>query len=527
MSYFTWMRQIDAKFGGGVKRLKAAAMVQSPLSKTALCTDSKVILMSDWKAIIGLEVHAELMTKSKMFSNCPVVDSVEAAPNTAVDPVSLGLPGTLPVINFQAVEYAMMVGLALNCEIPPVNQFARKSYFYPDLPKGYQISQYDRPLCINGAIDVDLADGTSKRIRIRRAHLEEDTGKLVHVDGGSLVDYNRAGVPLLEIVTEPDINTAEEAEAYARKLRAILQYLGVNNGDMSKGVLRLEANISVQHKDDTGYRTRTEVKNLNSIRSLYRAIEYETQRQIKAWEKGEGVRQATMGWDEQRQRTVVQRYKESADEYRYFPEPDLPIVEVSREWVADVRARLPELPDAKRDRFMRELGLSQYDASQLVSEQNVAHYYEDAIATGANAKTTANLMLGNLFSLMNRDGIERESIGETKISAQQFGALVKLLDAGTINRPTAVTVLNTMWESGQDADVIVREQGLAQISDTSVIEAAIAQALADNGDVVQRYLNGEDKLFGPLMGSVMKALKGQGNPQLVREIMMRQLAEKK
>ena len=314
--------------------------------------------MSEWTPIIGLEIHAELLTKSKMFSSCPVVDSVTAPPNTAVDPVSLGLPGTLPVINMEAVEMAMQVGLALNCDIPPVNQFARKSYFYPDLPKGYQISQYDRPLNVNGYLDIDLSDGTTKRIRIRRAHLEEDTGKSVHVDNYSLIDYNRAGVPLLEIVTEPDINSAEEAEAFARKLRSILQYLGVNDGDMSKGVMRVEPNISVKHRDDTGYRTRTEVKNLNSIRSLYRSIEYEVARQIKAWESGEGVRQATMGWDEVRQRTVVQRFKESAEEYRYFPEPDLPILEVSREWIERVRVRLPELPDAKRDRFTRDFGLS-------------------------------------------------------------------------------------------------------------------------------------------------------------------------
>ena len=479
--------------------------------------------MSEWKAIIGLETHAELMTESKMFSSAPVVDSVEAAPNSAVDPLSLGLPGTLPVINFKAMEYAMMVGLALNCEIPRINQFARKSYFYPDLPKGYQISQYDRPLCAAGTLGIDLADGSTRTIRIRRAHLEEDTGKLTHVAGGSLVDYNRAGVPLLEIVTEPDIHSSEEAEAFARKLRAILQYLGVNNGDMSKGVLRFEANVSVMHHDDTGYRTRTEVKNLNSIRSMVRAIDYEVARQIKAWEHGEGVRQATMGWDEANQRTVVQRYKESADEYRYFPEPDLPIVEVSREWVADVRARLPELPDAKRDRFTAAFGLPHYDAAQLVAEQQVAHYYEDAVATGANPKTTANLLLGNLFSLMNRDDIEREAIAETKVPAVNLGKLVQILEAGTINRATALTVLNEMWDSGQDGETIVREKGLAQISDTGAIEAAVAAALADNDAVVQRYIAGEEKVFGALMGSVMKALKGQGNPQLIRETMMKQL----
>ncbi len=483
--------------------------------------------MSDWIAVVGLEVHAELNTQSKMFSSCPVVDSVIAPPNTAVDPVSLGLPGTLPVINLQAVEYAMMVGLALHCHIPPVNQFARKSYFYPDLPKGYQISQYDRPLCVNGYVDVDLADGSSAHIRVRRAHLEEDTGKLTHIAGGSLVDYNRAGVPLLEIVTEPDIHTAEQAEAYARKLRAVLQYLGVNSGDMSKGVLRLEANISVMHRDDTGYRTRTEVKNLNSIRSMVRAIEYETGRQIKAWESGEGVRQATMGWDENRQRTTIQRYKESADEYRYFPEPDLPILEVSREWVEEVRAQLPELPDDKRSRFVNELGLSQYDAGQLVAEQTVARYFEDVLAAGANAKSAANMLLGSLFTLMNKDGIEREAIATTKVSAAQLAALVRLADDGTINRATAASVLTEMWETGAEPAQIVRDKGLAQISDTSVIEAAIAQALADNDAVVMRYLGGEDKLFGPLMGTVMKSLKGQGNPQMIKEIMTRQLEAKR
>lgn len=478
--------------------------------------------MSDWKPIIGLEIHAELLTKSKMFSDCPVVDSVTAAPNSAVDPVSLGLPGTLPVINMQAVEYAMMVGLALNCEIPPVNQFARKSYFYPDLPKGYQISQYDRPLCINGWVDIELSNGETKRIRIRRAHLEEDTGKLTHMNDDSLVDYNRAGVPLLEIVTEPDIHSAEEAEIYARKLRSILQYLGVNSGDMSKGVLRLEANVSVMHKDDTGFRTRTEVKNLNSIRSLYRSIDYEIARQIKAWENGDGVRQATMGWDENRQRTVVQRYKESADEYRYFPEPDLPILEISREWVEQVRGKLPELPDAKRERFMTEMGLSHYDANIITIEQAVAHYYEGALATGGQAKTTANLLIGNLFGLCNRDGLEREDI-PTRISAENLARLARLVDAGTINKNTAATLVVEMWDTGGDPERIVQEKGMAQVSDTAEVSAAVDEALAAAGDLVARYAAGEDKLFGPIMGKVMGALKGRGNPQVVKELLAQKL----
>lgn len=483
--------------------------------------------MSEWKPIIGLEVHAELLTQSKMFSACPVVDSVEAAPNTAVDPVSLGLPGTLPVINMQAVEYALMVGLALNCEIPHINQFARKSYFYPDLPKGYQISQYDRPLAINGYVDIDLADGSTKRIRVRRAHLEEDTGKLVHVMGGSLVDYNRAGVPLLEIVTEPDINSAEEAEAYARKLRAILQYLGVNNGDMSKGVLRVEANISVLHKDDSEYRTRTEVKNLNSIRSMYRAIEYEVERQSKAWESGEGVKQATMGWDEQKQRTVVQRYKERADEYRYFPEPDLPIVEISREWVENVRGKLPELPEAKRQRFVDSFDLSDYEARVLVTEQAIAHYYESVVASGANAKAAASWILGGLFTIMNASNVAREDIEHTKISASQFAELVKLVSDGAINKGTATTVLSEMWETGTDPSRIVQEKGLAQVSDTSLIGETIARILGENDKMVQDYLGGKDKLFGALVGMCMKALRGQGNPQIVTEILKQQIDAKR
>jgi aspartyl-tRNA(Asn)/glutamyl-tRNA(Gln) amidotransferase subunit B len=479
--------------------------------------------MSDWTPIVGLEIHAELLTQTKMFSACPVVDSVTAPPNTAVDPVSLGLPGTLPVINRTAMEMALRVGLALGCEIPPVNQFARKSYFYPDLPKGYQISQYDRPLAINGALEIDLSDGTTARIRIRRAHLEEDTGKSTHTGMGSLIDYNRAGVPLLEIVTEPDIHSAEAAEAFARKLRAILQYLGVNDGDMSKGVMRIEPNISVRHKDDTGYRTRTEVKNLNSIRSLYRSIEYETARHIKAWESGEGVRQATMGWDEVRQRTVVQRYKESAEEYRYFPEPDLPIIEVSRAWVDELRAQLPELPDAKRARFERELGLGRQDASVLTADRATADYYESALATGANAKSAANWMTGALFSLLNAQNIDRADLGALKMQPAQFGALVKLVDSGAINKATGVTVLTEMAETGKDAEAIVEAKGLAQISDTAVVEAAIAQVLADHEAWVQDWLGGKEKVFGALMGKVMAALKGQGNPAVVKDLLAKAL----
>ncbi|MCU0497738.1 MAG: Asp-tRNA(Asn)/Glu-tRNA(Gln) amidotransferase subunit GatB [Anaerolineae bacterium] len=481
----------------------------------------------DWTPIIGLEVHAELMTESKMFSACAVVDSVEAEPNTAVDPLSLGMPGTLPVVNLQAVEYGLMVGLALHCEIPPINQFARKSYFYPDLPKGYQISQYDRPLAVRGFIDIDLPDGSSKRIHVTRAHLEEDTGKLTHLgDGSSLVDYNRAGVPLLEIVSDPDIRSAEEAEAYARKLRAILQYLGVNHGDMSKGVLRFEANVSVMHKDDTQFRQRTEIKNLNSIRSMFRAIEYEVERQIKLYEKGDRVKSATLGWDENKGQIIIQRYKERADEYRYFPEPDLPILEISREWVEQVRAKLPELPDAKRQRF-ESLGLSAYDARVLTFSQPVSHYYEAVLNAGADAKLAANWITSTLFGIMNKAGLDREQIDAIKVTPNALAELIGLVSSKTINNNTAVKVLGMTFESGENPKAIVEREGLAQVSDTGAIRAAVEQVLNENAALVQRYLGGEEKLLQALFGNTMKALKGQGDPQLIREILNQAIEAKR
>jgi len=482
--------------------------------------------MSDWMTIVGLEVHAEMLTQSKMFSACPVVDSVTAPANTAVDPLSLGLPGTLPVINQQAMEYGLMVGLALNCEIPTFNQFARKNYFYPDLPKGYQISQYEYPLAVNGHLDIELEDGSTKRIAIRRAHMEEDTGKLTHIMGGSLVDYNRAGVPLLEIVTEPDIRSSAEAEAYARKLRAILQYLGVNHGDMSKGVLRFEANVSVMHKDDTEFRQRTEIKNLNTIRGMMRAIDAEVQRQIRLYEKGETIKSATLGWDEANGKIIIQRYKERPDEYRYFPEPDLPIVEMSREWVERVRGELPELPDARRARYVA-LGLTPYDAKVLTLDRATAAFYEAVLSAGVNAKTAANWITGSLFSLFNDKKVDRETISETNITAAKFAGLIRLVEAGTINAATAKEVLGVLWETGEDPAAIVESRGLGQVSDTGVIAEKVAAALVQNEATVLRYLGGEDRLFNALFGSVMKELKGKGAPDTIRQVLQEQLDAKK
>lgn len=479
--------------------------------------------MTTYEPVIGLEVHAELETRSKMFCACAVVDSTTADPNRTVCPVCLGMPGVLPVINRQAVEYGLMVGLALHCEIPPFNQFARKSYFYPDLPKGYQISQYEYPLAVNGWLEIDLPGGVTRRIRVRRAHLEEDTGKLTHVDGHSLVDLNRAGVPLLEIVSEADLRSADEAEAYARKLRAILQYLGVNSGDMSKGVLRFEANVSVRPVGSDELRTRTEIKNLNSIRSLSRATAYEIERQIAVWESGGQVRQATMGWDETRQVTVVQRVKESADDYRYFPEPDLPALEISREWVEAVRARLPELPDAKRERFTKELGLTPYDAAVLVADRAVAEYFEAAVAAGGDPKQVANYITGDLFRHMNAEGREREDIGTIKVTPTALAALVSLVQAGTINHGAAKKLLATLYEQGGDPARLVEEHGLAQVSDESVLAGAVAAALDENPDEVARYLAGEEKLIQFLMGKVMRAMRGKADPQVVQRLLAEQL----
>jgi len=485
------------------------------------------VSVTTYEGVIGLEVHAEIMTASKMFCGCPVVDSTSAEQNTAVCPICLGLPGTLPVLNRQAVEFGIRVGLALNCTIPPFNQFARKSYFYPDLPKGYQISQYEYPIAVNGWLDVDLPDGSTRRIRIRRAHLEEDAGKLTHVDGASLVDLNRAGVPLLEIVSEADMRTAEEAEAYIRKLRAILQYLGVNSGDMSKGVLRIEPNISVRPVGSDEFRTRTEVKNLNSVRALARATAYEIERQIDLYESGGEVRQATLGWDEARQVTVLQRVKESADDYRYFPEPDLPVVEISLEWIERVRAGLPELPDAKRERFMQEFGLSRYDASVLTADRAVADYYEAALATGADPKQVANYLTGDVFRQMNLEGRERDDIGAIRLTPQALGGLVKLVQDGVIHHGMAKKLLETLYEQGGDPAALVAAQGLAQVSDEGAIGAVVARVLDAHPDEVARYHAGEEKVAKFLMGAAMRELRGKGDPAVVQRLLSEGLAARR
>jgi aspartyl-tRNA(Asn)/glutamyl-tRNA(Gln) amidotransferase subunit B len=479
-------------------------------------------MATTYEGVIGLEVHAELLTTSKMFCGCAVVDSTTAAPNMHVCPICLGMPGVLPVINRAAVEYAIRVGLALNCEIAPYNVFARKSYFYPDQPKGYQISQYELPLAKNGYLMIDLPDGSTKRIGIRRAHLEEDTGKLMHIGNSSLVDFNRSGVPLLEIVSEPDIRTADEAEAYARKLRALLIYSGANNGDMSKGVLRMEPNISVRPAGSSEFRTRVEVKNLNSIKVLQKASAYEITRHGKVYDSGGTIKQATLGWDEVRQQTVVQREKESASDYRYFPEPDLPPLHIARERVEEIRKQLPELPDAKRDRFLG-MGLSHYDASVLVTERSVADWFEQVLAAGADPKKAANWLINEVFARMNKAGFDSEAISSIKVTPATLAALIKLVDAGTINNNAAKTILDNIYEQGGEPAAWVKKLGLEQIRDTAAVEAVVAKIMSENPKDVDRFCAGEEKVLRFLMGLVMREGKGKFPADLATQVLTEKL----
>lgn len=478
--------------------------------------------MSTYEPVIGLEVHAEMMTESKMFCGCRVVDSVEAEPNTAVCPVCLGMPGMLPVINRRAMEFAMRVALALNCTIQPQNVFARKNYFYPDLPKAYQISQYELPLATGGWLDITLESGATRRIRIRRVHMEEDTGKLTHLEDGtgSLVDYNRSGVPLLEIVSEPDMFTIEEARVYAVKLRQILRYLEVNSGDMEKGVIRFEANVSLRPAGSDILGTRTEIKNLNSFRTLSDATAYELERQVAVLEAGGTIIQDTMGWNENKQETFSQRGKEEAHDYRYFPEPDLPPLQIAESWIAAVRATLPELPDAKQQRYLEDFGLTPYEAGVLVEERPVAEWFEAAVAAGGDPKAISNWLINVLFSLMNE---HRQSINEIKVTPPSLVALIALVDKATINNNTAKEVLADMFQSGRAPDEIVKAKGLAQISDVSLLEETIAKILADNPEQVAIYLGGKEGLRGWFVGQAMKATQGKANPAVVNQLLDEQL----
>jgi aspartyl-tRNA(Asn)/glutamyl-tRNA(Gln) amidotransferase subunit B len=489
----------------------------------------KIFLIMLYTPVIGLEVHAEMQTHSKMFCGCLVVDSTQAQPNTSVCPVCLGLPGVLPVTNRQAVEYALRVALALGCKVAHTSLFARKNYFYPDLPKGYQISQYEYPLAENGRLPIRTSKG-EREVQIRRVHLEEDTGKLTHVqnekENYSLVDLNRAGVALLEIVSEPDLFSVEEVRAYATSLHILLRYLKVNTGDMSKGVLRFEANVSVHPAGSNELGTRVEIKNLNSFRYLERAVTYQIEQQIQKLERGEKVDQETLGWDDQTGATYSQRSKEEAHDYRYFPEPDLPPLVVEKEWVERVRMDLPELPFAKLKRFENRFGLTERDALNLVDIAGIADYFDECVevAKEITPGEIAKWMLGGFFTWLNQGGNGIETV---KVQPADLIGLIDLVQKGKINQNTAKTILEEMLETGETAKEIVEKHGLEQVSDLETITCMVQQALMDHPSELDGYLNGKEVLSNWFFGQVMRAAGGQADPQVVRAELERQLQAKK
>ncbi len=478
----------------------------------------------EYEAVIGMEVHAQIITASKMFCGCSA-DYAAAPPNTHTCPVCLGMPGVLPVANEAAIEATVLTGLALGCEAPAFSKFDRKNYPYPDLPKGYQISQYDYPLCVGGRLDVQVG-GETHRIGIRRVHLEEDTAKLVHAEGGSLIDYNRAGVPLMEIVTEADMRSAEDAYEYLTKLRTILRYLGVNSGNMEEGAMRCEANVSVRPKGASEYGVKVEVKNLNSFRSVRLAIAYEIERQTRLIERGERVRQVTMGWDEERLCTVFQRSKEFAEDYRYFPEPDLPPLEPSRAWVESLRSRLPELPDAKRERFIAALGIKAEDAALLTADRAVADYVDAAVVAGRGVvepQTIANWMVVEVLRLV-RDS--QADVARLALQPNALVGLLKMVGSGAITQTVGKEVLAEAFASGEAPEQIVERRGLRQISDADALRQAVVEAIVQNPKPLQQYLEGKQSVFAFFVGQVMRATRGKANPQVVAQLLQEELAKR-
>ena len=480
----------------------------------------------EYETVIGLEVHVQLQTQSKMFCACRA-DYQSAPVNSRVCPVCLGLPGALPVINRRAVEYTIMTGLALNCGIPRLTKFDRKNYPYPDLMKGYQISQYDLPIAIDGHLQIE-SDGTSRAIGVRRVHLEEDVAKMQHFptsqgardDGGySLVDVNRSGVPLMEVVSEPDMRSAEEARAYLTTLHSLLQYLGVTTGNMQDGSFRCDANISIRPAGSSEFGTRTEIKNMNSFRSVFQALNFEAKRQQRVLDDGGRVVQETRGWVEERAVTVSQRSKEEAHDYRYFPEPDLPPLDIAPEWVAELRSRLPELAPERCARFQQDYGLPEYDARLLTASKAMADYFETAACLRpqpeAHAKQVSNWMLGDLAGLLNQ---ENRDISESPVSPEHLVELIGLVDDGAISVTMGKTVLEEAYKSGASPKSIVAERGYTQISDTSAVEPAVREALEANPRAVADYLGGKESAAKFLVGQVMKLTRGQAKPDLVNQL---------
>jgi aspartyl-tRNA(Asn)/glutamyl-tRNA(Gln) amidotransferase subunit B len=462
---------------------------------------------SSYEAVIGLECHVQLATNSKMFCGCPTVYS-GAAPNTHVCPICLGMPGVLPVINRKAVEYTLLTGLALNSEIPEATKFDRKNYPYPDLVKGYQISQYDMPLVKGGWVEITIGADT-RRIRLERVHLEEDTGKLTHIAGGSLVDFNRSGVALMEMVSQPDLRTPAETHAYLLKLRAILRTLGVSDADMEKGQLRCDVNVSMRPVGQEELGTKVEVKNLNSFRAVRRSLEFEIARQTEALQRGERISQETRGWVEERGVTVTQRSKEEAHDYRYFPEPDLPPLFIERAWIDELRARLPELPDARRGRYMQSFGLSAYDAEALSTDHTGAQLFEDTVRAGADPKKAANWIQNDVSRL--QDG--------HAITAQDLAELIGMVNDGVIGITAARQVLTEVSRTGKGPREISDDLGLAQVSDSSALEEAARGVIDANPAAVADYRSGKLTAINRLKGELMKATRGKANPAVAEELL--------
>jgi len=474
----------------------------------------------NYEAVIGLEVHAQLQTTTKIFCGCETAFGEEA--NTRTCPVCIGMPGVLPVLNRKAVEYIIKTGLATHCTISPFSRFARKNYFYPDLPKGYQISQYELPLCERGHVEI-VVDGKVKRIGLTRIHLEEDAGKNLHTSeaGASLVDLNRAGTPLMEIVSEPDIRTADEAAEYLKKLRSILRYIEVSDADMEKGNFRCDINISLRPAGVKEYGTRAEVKNVNSFKFVQKALEYEMKRQAQVLDDGGKVVQETRLFDSAKGVTFSMRSKEEAHDYRYFPEPDLVPVAITAEEVAVIRATIPELPDAKRERFVKEYGLPDYDADMLTQSRALAAYYEEAAKLAGQPKVVSNWMMGELMRLLNA---ENREIEDCPVGPDRLAAMIKMIESGVISTKIAKTVFEEMYRSGKDAEAVVREKGLVQVSDTGAIEKIIDEVIKANPAQHADYKGGKDKLFGFFVGQVMKASKGKANPEMVNDLLKKKLS---
>ncbi len=475
--------------------------------------------MEDYEVVIGLEVHAELSTKTKIFCSCPTTFGAE--PNTQVCPICMGMPGTLPVLNEKVVEYAVKAGLATNCEITRNSKNDRKNYFYPDLPKAYQISQFDKPLCEHGYVEIETDDG-KKKIGLTRIHIEEDAGKLNHDEfgGGSLVDLNRAGVPLIEIVSEPDLRSVEEVDLYLKKLKSILEYIEVSDCKMQEGSFRADVNVSVRKKGDTKFGTRTEMKNMNSFRSITRAIEYEASRQIDVLEDGGEVEQESLRWDEVSGKTFSMRNKEDAEDYRYFPDPDLVGIHLSDEYIQNIKDNLPELPESRKERYLNEYNLSQKDARIITSSKYLSDLFEQAIKICNNPKAVSNWIISDISRILNEKEMEPNEIPFT---SKELAELVSLIDKGTISSSIGKKVLEELFENPRNPEEIIKEKGWIQISDEGAIKEVVIKVLEANPQSVADYKAGKDKALGFLVGQAMKETKGKANPKMLNEMFLKEI----